>query len=405
MIHCCDAPFISKASVSFFTILKSKPSVLEVIILSAINCKTFFKLPLGPGHMSTNFPETGKIQDGFFKSMIYPFCGSQRDEVTTPAQFGVDVSIIRLSMGFEMALTSDPLSLIPSLGLQESAWLSVHLMANDMATTGKAPMYAQFVLNLPAHLTAADFNTYWQYIHQYCKEMGTAITGGHTGRFEQQNSTVAGGGTLIAIAPEGEMLTSKGAGEGDVIVVTKQSALIATSILALSFPETVKNKCGLEVQRLASELFYKTSSLAEGLAAAALNTSESRLVTAMHDVTEGGILGAIYEMATAAGLGVEVAVDKLPTGEVQKAVCNLFDLDPLYCIGAGSMIIAVKEGKEQDLIKILQQSGVMATAVGKFTAKNDGLTVTSQGNKKPLQNLGTDPYWKAFYTAFSKGVK
>src|SRR3546814_18921489 len=102
-----------------------------------------------------------------------------------------------------MAMTSDPLSLIPSLGLEASAWLSVHLMANDMATTGYAPQYAQFVLNLPETLSSADFEAYWQYIHRYCTEIGTAITGGHTGKVAGQNSTVSGGGTMVAIAQEG----------------------------------------------------------------------------------------------------------------------------------------------------------------------------------------------------------
>src|SRR3954463_12319660 len=133
------------------------------------------------------FPKTGKIHDEFFKTLIYPFCGSRRAEVLTPPQYGVDVSLISMPNGYDMALTSDPLTLIPTMGLQESAWLSVVLMANDMATTGKAPMYAQFVLNLPATLSSADFDIYWKHIHTFCEEMGTAITGGHTGRFEGQN--------------------------------------------------------------------------------------------------------------------------------------------------------------------------------------------------------------------------
>ncbi len=252
------------------------------------------------------FPDTGKIQDEFFKSSIYPFCGSRREEVITPAQYGVDVSIVKLPNGFEMALTSDPLTLITTIGLEKSAWLSVHLMANDMATTGKAPMYAQFVLNLPPTLSIKEFDDYWQHIHGFCEEMGTAITGGHTGRFEGQNSTVAGGGTMISIAPQGEMITSTGAAAGDVIIVTKESALIATSVLALSFPETIKNRCGVEVQRMAAELFYKTSALQDGLTAATLNSKNDKVVRAMHDVTEGGLLGAIYEMALASGCGVLV---------------------------------------------------------------------------------------------------
>lgn len=353
----------------------------------------------------TDFTETGKVPDAFFRSSIYPFCGSRRAEVKTPAQYGVDVSLVTMPNGYEMALTSDPLTLIPTMGLRESAWLSVHLMANDMATTGKAPMYAQFVLNLPSGLSAQDFDTYWKHIHHFCEDMGTAITGGHTGRFDGLDSTVAGGGTMIAIAPQGEMLTSKEASEGDVIVVTRESALIATSILALSFPEHVKKHCGLEMHQKASALFYETTALQAGLTAAALNTKESKAVTAMHDATEGGLLGAIYEMSLASGCGVNVDVDLLPTGEAQKAVCGLFGIDPHYCVGAGSMIMAVKEDKVQDLIEALNHKEIKATAVGKFTGQEEGRTITKEGVKMPLQHPGTDPYWKAFYTAFTQGLK
>ena len=350
------------------------------------------------------FPDTGKIDDGFFKSFIFPFCGSKREEVLVPPQYGVDVSLVALPNGFEMAMTSDPLSLIPTLGLKESAWLSVCLMANDMATTGKAPQYAQVVLNLPNTFSTEDFGTYWKYIHSFCMEMGTAITGGHTGRYDGINTTIAGGGTMITIAPAGEMLTGKGAGEGDVIIVTKSSALVATSILALSFPETVKNSCGAEVQQKASALFYETSSLKAGLIAGSLNSRDFKPVTAMHDVTEGGILGAIYEMAVASDLGVLVHEDKLPTGEVQQQVCKVFNIDPHFSVGAGSMIIAVKKEKARELIKCLAAEEISATAVGMFTARSEGLILTGVETRS-LLHPGTDPYWKAFFTAFTKGLK
>ena len=351
------------------------------------------------------FPDTGKIHDEFFKSFIYPFCGSKRSEVVVPPQFGVDVALVRMPNGYDMALTSDPLSLIPTLGLRESAWLSVHLMANDMATTGKAPMFAQFVLNLPPTLSAGDFETYWKYIHQYCAEMGTAITGGHTGRFEGQESTVAGGGTMIAIAPSGEMLTSTGASVGDAIIVTKEPAIIATAILALSFPDTVRNNCGTEIQQRAAELINESSALKTGLAAGTLNTSNDKIVTAMHDVTEGGVLGAIYEMAMAAGCGVLIEKEKLPSGEAQEAVCNLFNVDPNFCIGAGSMIIAAKNEKAAAVVEALKTAGIKAAVVGRLTSNDEGLKIDSQQGEKPLQHPGTDPYWKAFYAAFAKGLK
>lgn len=351
------------------------------------------------------FPETGKIPDEFFRSAIYPFCGSRRPEVLTPPRYGVDVSLVALPNGYEMALTSDPLSLVPSLGLEESAWLSVHLMANDMATTGKAPQYAQFVLNLPPTLPAPDFEVYWKHIHRLCESMGTAITGGHTGRFEGQNSTVAGGGTMIAVAPAGEMLTSGGAREGDVLIVTKEAALVAASILALSFPQTVRDQCGAAVQQEAAGLFYQTSALATGLAAARLNSGQDRAVRAMHDVTEGGVLGAIYEMALASGCGVVVDEDRLPAGEVQRQVCGVFGIDPHYCIGAGAMIMAVREEAAGRLVETLGGEGIKATAVGHFTAREEGLRLLGPAGEKELRHPGADPYWNAFFTALAAGLK
>ena len=128
-------------------------------------------------------------------------------------------------------------------------------MANDMATTGFAPQYGQFILNLPTSLTPDDFKEYWHFIHQYCERIGVAITGGHTGRFEGQNSSVCGGGTFISIVPAAKVITSNGARPGDVLLMTKSSALIATSILCLSFPKTVTDKLGKEVCETLSALF------------------------------------------------------------------------------------------------------------------------------------------------------
>ncbi|MCP1384086.1 AIR synthase family protein [Runella salmonicolor] len=352
--------------------------------------------------MKTN--ETGKITDEAFKNHIFPYCGAARKEVKIGPYFGTDISLITLPNGYEMALTSDPLSYIPSLGLEESAWLSVHLMANDMATTGVAPQYAQFVLNLPTEVSETDFQAYWQYIHRFCQQIGVAITGGHTGRFEGINSTIAGGGTMIAVAEKGKMLCSQWAQPSHDIIVTKQAALIATSILARSFPNTVKNECGVAVFQEASELFYQTTSLKEGLIASAFNEKEGPSVMAMHDVTEGGILGAIYEMAVASECGAEVVTDSLPIGPVVKTVCDFFAIDPAYSVGAGAMIMAVKPEKTAQLIQKLTEEGIPATRVGKFTTSEKGIRQRTQAGYSRIIPPATDPYWAAFFNALTQGL-
>lgn len=351
----------------------------------------------------SSFNGNGKIQDAFFKHTIYPFCGAGRAEVLAGPQYGVDVAIINLPNGMDMALTSDPLSWIPGIGLRESAWLSVHLMANDMATTGVAPMYTQLVLTLPEQTTSVQLEEYWTHIHMYCKDLNVAITGGHTAKAEGQQSTIAGGGTMVAIAPAGTFLLSRNAQPGDSIIITGEAALLATSILALSFPQTVKNNCGVQNYQAACELFYKTSVLDAGLTAA--DSGGDRQVTAMHDVTEGGILGAIYELATAAGCGAVIEGNLLPIGEAQKTVCHHFNIDPFFSVGAGSMIITARPHKCQQVLDRLQASGIKATVAGFITEKEKGMVIRQDGKQTTLQHPGTDPYWAAFFTALKKGYK
>lgn len=347
---------------------------------------------------------SGKITGDGFEQIILPRCGRPRAEVIGGPAFGVDVSVISLPGGLGLALTSDPLSLIPSLGLQESAWLSVHLMANDMATTGFAPQYAQMVLNLPPGLSQADFTTYWDHIHGYCNDIGVAITGGHTGSIEGQNSTIAGGGTMLLTAPLNEILLSKNAEEGNVIIVTKQCAMSSAAILAMSFPETVKNKLGTEVYHHGCEMFYQTSSLKDGLTAAGIGNRFHK-VTAMHDVTEGGVLGAIYEMAVASGNGLMIDNDLLPVDDVAREICSLFNIDPRYCIGAGAMIIAVKKQWAQNVLHRLKANNIPATIVGEFTDKAHGYKLIENGEEKDMPYFSKDPYWDAFFNAYKNGWK
>lgn len=351
-----------------------------------------------------DFPKTGKIQNSFFKDRVFPYCGKFRREVTVGPQYGVDVSVVELHNGMAMLLTSDPLSLIPTLGLRESAWLSVQLMANDMATSGFAPMYAQFTLNLPNTLGADDFAQYWKYIHEYCHHLGIAITGGHTGCYDGLTSTVAGGGTMITVAPINDIITSKGAQPGNVVIMTKQSALLATAILSLSFPETVKNKCGVEVFKKGCDLFYQTSAVTAGLIAGEIGR-QSKGVTAMHDVTEGGIMGALYELAQASACGLTIDVNKIPVGDVQLQVGRAFGIDPTYCVGAGSMIIAAKQETGEHVLSSLREAGIHAHVIGTVVEREMGVTIVHGDKISALHQVSVDPYWDAFFNAYREGWK
>lgn len=348
---------------------------------------------------------SGKMGHRQFEAWMKNRCGAVRHEVSQGSAFGVDISMVDIGQGLALLSTSDPLSLIPSLGLQESAWLSVHLMANDMATSGHAPQYGQFVLNLPTTLSEADFQSYWEYIHQYCREIGLAITGGHTGFIPGQNSTIAGGGTFSSVVAKEQVLLASEAQEGDSILLSKSAALSSAAILALSFPKKVVEHCGKEAYLKAADGFYRTSSLQEGLVATKLNEQAGKkVVTALHDVTEGGVYGAIYEMMLASGNGALIDDQALPVEHAQQEVCRLFELDPRYCIGAGSMVMTCTSGHENFVINALQEEGVACAHVGQVKSASAGLMLQQgEGGIIPMSYHEKDPYWAAFFKALQMG--
>lgn len=345
---------------------------------------------------------TGKIDMVAFRETIYHQTGADRPEVTTGPKYGTDVSVVDLGGGLSLASASDPLSLIPTLGLAESAWLSVHLTANDLATTGHAPMYAQFVLNLPEWLSDADFRTYWGHIHTYCHDIGLSITGGHTGRVPGQESTVVGGATFSLVAASDSIRTSNLAKPGQTIIVTKGCALSSTAILAMSFPETVKHAVGQAEWQATCEGFYQTSVLPEGLVG-----GQSPHVRAMHDVTEGGVLGAVRELCHASDCGATIHLPDLPISDTARLIGERFGFDPARAVGAGALLLTCPIPHTPAVVHDLKAAGVTAYTIGQTTSAEQGILLTSkEGNVTFLtENEGQDPYWNAYFRAFQKGWK
>ncbi|RZK16276.1 MAG: AIR synthase, partial [Pedobacter sp.] len=120
---------------------------------------------------------------------------------------------------------------------------------------------------------------------------------------------------------------------------------------------------------------------------------------------EGGVLGAVYEMAVASGNGVEIDNAAIPISYTVGEVCGLFDLDPRFTVGAGSMIIAINGTQAENLIERLKSYHIEAAIIGKFTAKEKGYKIVEEGLSKDLPYYATDAYWNAFFNSQKKGWK
>ena len=87
----------------------------------------------------------------------------------------------------------------------------------------------------------------------------------------------------------------------------------------------------------------------------------------MHDVTEGGILGAIWEMCQIAGVGAEIHKDEVPVNPVTRKICDHYGINFMRLISSGSMIIMAPPEKKNEIIKKLEAVGVAASEIGRIT--------------------------------------
>jgi hydrogenase expression/formation protein HypE len=348
--------------------------------------------------------EIGKLPIDLIQKIVYLKLGAKRKEVLVGPGHGCDNAVIQLGYNQVLVSTADPLSVIPALGLKDSAYISVHLLASDLVTCGFPPQFFMVNLNLPPKMKNEEFEKYWSCISNECAKLGVAIIGGHTGRYVGSDYTVVGGGVMMAVAPENEYIASSMSTPGDTVIMTKGVAIATTAILARVFPETVEQNYGPSFLKKAQQYLQQFSVVDDALTAASVGLRNNG-VTAMHDVTEGGLLGALFELCEASDVGLEVDLSKVIITEEAKQMCKLFKISPYSTLSEGTLILTVKPEKSWAVQHALDLKGIKNAVIGKITDAKQGRWIMGKGKHEPLEKPAADPYWKAYWKASHEGWK
>lgn len=347
-------------------------------------------------------PPGGKETSAFMKNVVYRHLGSPSRRLKVGPGIGLDNGVISSGNRRVLIVTTDPVSAIPAFGMRLSGWLSVHLIASDLTSSGIDPEFAIFSYNFPPLMSPDEREEYIRAIGAECRNLGIAIAAGHTGTYPGGGYTVIGSGTMIGFAKEGHYLTPAMAKLGDRIMMTKHAAIEATASLTLSFPEYVERKVGPSIARRAKSLI-KLCTTVEDARAARRGGLGAQGVTTMHDATEGGILGALQEMAEASGKAFEVDVGKIPVSGEAAAVCRAFRLNPLATMAEGALLMTCRPGRVDEVRRRLKRSGVEVSEIG-TVREGEGLTV-ARGDKSGRFRAGQDRYWTAYDDATRRGLR
>jgi hydrogenase maturation factor len=352
----------------------------------------------------SDMSEYGKISREAFISTILTQLGSDRKEVLQQPSTGTDFSAIRIARDKIMLLSCDPISYLPELGADDSAFISMASVTADLLTSSVEPAYAAFVLTLPRDMQQNTFRRFWSAISRECNKLGIAIVAGHTGVYDGCGYGVVGSAYVMAVARTGKYISSSMAKPGNKLIMTKTAGIETTFIFARSFPETVKREVGTSGFEEAISFIRKMQVYDDAIAATSIGI-HSKGVTAMHDVAEGGVLGAIYELAEASSSGVMVYGDRIPVASVTEKICNIFSLNPLTTLGEGSMLVCCQPSRERRVLESLRRAGVQATTIGKIVSKGEGRFILRERSEEKLVPIDPSTYWKAYSEAKARGFK
>jgi hydrogenase expression/formation protein HypE len=321
----------------------------------------------------------GKIAPEVLRRVVMSQLGVRRPEVLVHSGLGEDSTV--LDFGDLVAVMStDPITGAAA----NSGWIAVHVACNDIAAMGAEPLGVLLTVLLDEGTDESALSILMRDVNRACLELGIEVVGGHSEVTSLVKSPVLSL-TSVGFARREAYVTSAGGRPGDALILTKAAGLEGTAILATDRSRWLASRLTTECLDGARAFLREISVVREGIAAARAGAS------AMHDVTEGGVLGAAYELAIASGCGIDLNADAVPVRAETRSICAEFGIDPLRLVSSGAMLIAAPNA--EPVLAAVSALGVDATVIGELTAGSP--TVLRSGQREPLMPPETDELYRA----------
>ena len=323
--------------------------------------------------------KAGKLSPQKLRGLVFDRLHQRRSDILLRPGVGEDSAVI--DFGDEVCVIStDPIT----GATHRLGWLAVHVACNDVAANGAEPVGIQVALLLPEGTTDEFIGRLMADMDAACAELGIEILGGHTEVTSQVQGPLVVT-TALGRAPRDRYVTSSGSQLGDIIYVTKGVGFEGTGILAADHRQVLTGQVDSVVLERARQFLDQISVVPEALAAARAGAS------ALHDITEGGFSGALWEVLSVSCLGCEIKIADVPVLPETRAICDALQLDPLGLISSGSLLITA--APDVPIVEAVAKVGVRAYPVGRVTTSTRNL-VLPDGSQRELSEPTEDELWR-----------
>lgn len=307
--------------------------------------------------MKDNYLTIGKVPEKLLNRWVFSAPAAERPEVLQGPMLGEDCAAVELAAGEILILSTDPITATE----ENIGYLAVHVTLNDLAAAGAEPVGLMATLLLPPNYPQSRLEKIFTELRQTAAAQNLAILGGHTEVTDAVNRAV------VSIAGVGKIkkdkaLLNKTMQAGDSIVMTKYAGLEGTAILAKAKAAELGGRFGADFIKRAQTMDQFLSVRPESQTA--MNCDAAGL-KAMHDITEGGVLGALWELAVKAGRGLEADLTAVPILRETIEISEFFDINPYKLISSGAMLMIAENGEA--LAEALAAAAIPAKVIGHLT--------------------------------------
>ncbi|WP_440059192.1 AIR synthase family protein [Thermogladius sp. 4427co] len=321
---------------------------------------------LGEEVVGMNRKRSGKLRWDELRPLLGKLPLEDPDLVKGPS-VGEDAAFIRFKDGF-LVVHSDPIT----TAYWRIGWYAIHIAANDIAVRGVSPRYFLPVVLLSPNMSSREIESIFEDMGKAARELSGVIVGGHTEFTPYLDRPII---VVTAIGySTGRLISTSDARPGDLVLVVGRVGGEGASIIAWDFGETLVNQ-GVE-----KAVIEKARSFISDISVVKTALSITPYVNSMHDVTEGGVLQAIREIALASGVDIEIDLRKINIENIVSELTRRFGLDPLKLLSSGCLIASIPSSHAERVADILDRLGVTYSFVGRVLENSDNPRVILREN-------------------------
>lgn len=325
--------------------------------------------------------KSGKLDSRMLEEIVFNNFKNRRPEVKERPGIGVDCAIIDFDK-YDCVMSTDPIT----AAADQLGKIAIHVSCNDIASQGIAPIGIMLACMFPEGTNRETIDYVMKQAGEVAAELDVEVIGGHT------EITAAVNKPIIVSTAVGRRLakeSSQTMSPGDIILMSKTAGIEGTAILAHDFKDELMKVLEADEMEAAVQMQESMSVVKEGILAGEIG------VSAMHDITEGGVLGAVWELCELSKYGVLINENDIPKNAITEKICKHFGIDSLRLISSGCMLIVAKPERAKLIIEEAGKHGILISRIGIMT--DSGCKIEKDGVTEEIEPPGSDELYKVVF--------